>query len=65
MLRFLVKLALTVVVASSAWNLGSAYLTHHRFREAVRQATSEHRREEPLRQAILEEADRYGVPMAA
>jgi len=65
MLKLLVKLALAAFIASAAWRLGSEYLTHVRFREAVREATrSPDRSEERLRLAILDQAARFGVPLA-
>jgi hypothetical protein len=63
MVRLLVKLALAAFLASAGWRIGSEYLTHYRFREAVRQATLAHREEDDLRRAVLEEAGRFGVPL--
>jgi hypothetical protein len=64
MIRSLVKLALAVFVASAGWRVGSEYLTHYRFREAVRRATLEHRLEADLRRAVLEEAGRFDIPLS-
>jgi hypothetical protein len=57
-----VKLALVAVVATAGWRLGSDYIAHYRFREAVRQLTLDRRTETDLRQAILDEAARHGIP---
>jgi hypothetical protein len=64
MLRRLVKLALAAFLVIAGWRIGAEYVTHFRFREAVRQATLAHRAEGQLRRAVLEEAGRFGVPLA-
>jgi hypothetical protein len=64
MVRLLVKLVLVAVLASAGWRLGSDYMTHYRFREAVRQLTLDRRTEAGLRQAILETAAHHGIPQA-
>jgi hypothetical protein len=64
MVRLLVKLAIVALIATAGWRLGAEYLTHYRFREAVRAATVTHQSEEELRRVILEEAQRFGIPLA-
>jgi hypothetical protein len=64
MVKLLVKLALVAVLASAGWRLGSDYVAHYRFRDAVRQLTLDRRTEADLRQAILETAEHHGIPQA-
>jgi hypothetical protein len=64
-MKQLLKLALAALVANAVWRVGSEYVTHMRFREAVRVATLDAgSSDERLRTAIAEEADRLGVPMS-
>ena len=64
MLKQVVKLVLAALIAHAAWRVGSEYLTHFRFREAVRLASlaagpSDGR----LRDAILVEAEQRDIPL--
>lgn len=64
MLKQLVKLALAALIANAVWRVGSEYVTHLRFREAVRLATAAAGpNDEPLRRVITSQAERYGVPL--
>jgi hypothetical protein len=65
MVRLLVRLSLVALAATACWRVGTEYLAHYRFREAVRSATAVQRTADALRQAVLDEASRYGVPLAA
>jgi hypothetical protein len=66
MIRFFLKVALAALIANAAWQLGSAYATFYRFREAVTEASrfSATKSEETLRRRVLELASQFGVPVS-
>jgi hypothetical protein len=64
MIRLLIKLALAALIANAVYRVGSEYVTHLKFREAVRdtilyKSTSD----EDLRRKIAVIADEYDVPL--
>jgi hypothetical protein len=65
MLHLVIRLTLLALVAHAGWRLGAEYLTHYRFRDAVRQATlTGDRTQAGLRRAVLDAAARFEVPLA-
>jgi hypothetical protein len=64
MIRALVKLALAALIVNAAWRVGSAYATHLKFRDAVREAaTYDLSGEADLRQKILNLAEQFDIPL--
>jgi hypothetical protein len=65
MIRFLLKLTLAGLIAHAAWQLGSAYVTFFRFREAVAEASrfGAAKPEEALRRQVLDLAAQFDVPV--
>ena len=67
MLKLLVKLALTALVANAAWRVGSAYLQFYRFTDAVSQTAQfgGRRSRAELQQKVVEIAVQYDIPLPA
>ena len=64
MIRALVKLALAAFIVNAAWRIGSAYATHLKFRDAVREvATYDRFGEADLRQKVLSLAEQFDIPL--
>jgi hypothetical protein len=66
MIKFLIKLAIVVLIANAAWRVGSAYLTFYKFEDAVR-GTIQFRglkTDADLRKRILELATQADIPLA-
>ena len=64
MTRFAVRFAVAVFLAHAAYRIGSEYVTHLRFRDAVRAvATSSAMTDDDLRQRIMTLAVRHDVPL--
>src|SRR5712692_5322103 len=66
MIRLVLKLALSALIANAAWRLGTAQLTYYRFKDAVTESAQfgGDKSQERLRQRILELASAYDVPVA-
>ncbi len=66
MIKFIIKLALSVLVANATWRIGSAYVSHYRFEDAVREAALTPRvTDEQLRARIMELASENDAPLEA
>jgi hypothetical protein len=64
MIRLLIKLAFAAVLANAVYRVGSEYVTHLKFREAVRDAVLyKATTDEDLRRKIGALADEYDVPL--
>ncbi len=66
MIKTLVKLALAALIANACWRVGSAYLVHFRFQDAVLQVVEEGGRKsvEQLRSEIVDLTNDYDIPLA-
>jgi hypothetical protein len=66
MLKLLVKLALTALIANAVWRLGSAYMEFYRFTDAVSQTAQfgGRRTRAELAQKVMEAAAQYDIPLA-
>ena len=65
MIKFLIKLAVSVLIAHATWRIGSAYLSHYRFKDAAREAALTPRlTDAQIRERVMELADSYGAPLA-
>ena len=67
MIKFLIKLAIAGFIANATWRVGSAYLSHYKFEDAVRETAQFRGRksDDELRERIGELAAEYDVPVAA
>jgi hypothetical protein len=66
MIRFAVRFAVAVFLANAAYRIGSEYLTHVRFRDAVRDAVSATAKSDAeLRQTVMMLAEQHDVPLAS
>ena len=64
-MKLLIKLAIAALLANAGFRVGSEYLTHIKFRDAVRDAaTYKARTNEDLRSRIAALAQQYGVPQS-
>ena len=64
MIKFLIKLALSALIASATWQIGSAYAANYRFKDATEAAALTPRiTEEVLRARIMELAAQNGAPV--
>lgn len=66
-MKFIIKLLIAAAIANAAWRVGSAYLAHYRFKDAVEQLTQYRgdRTDDQLRSRILELAAQYDIPIDA
>ena len=64
-MKLIIKLLIAAAIANAAWRVGSAYLAHYRFKDAVEQLTlyRGERTDDQLRARILELAAQYDVPI--
>jgi len=66
MIRCVVRFAFAIFLANAAYRIGSEYLAHLRFRDAVKDAVSATRKsDDELRRAVVTLAEQHGVPLAA
>jgi hypothetical protein len=64
MIKFIIKLALTALVANATWQIGTAYLSHYRFKDAAREAALTPRvTDDQLRARIMELAAENDAPL--
>jgi hypothetical protein len=64
MIKFLIKLALTVLIAHATWRIGTAYVSHYRFKDGVQGAALTPRvNDVQLRARVMELASENDVPL--
>ena len=64
-MKFLIKLAITALLANAAFRIGTEYLLHYKFRDSVREdAMYRARNEEEMSQRVMETAASYNIPLA-
>ena len=66
MIKFILKLAVVVLLANAAWHVGSTYLNHYRFEDKVMEKVQYRARktDEELRKQIVELASQFDVPIS-
>jgi len=66
-MKLIIKLAVAALVANAAWRVGSAYMAHYKFKDAVSQEAqfSADKTPDALRQRVLQLAQQYDVPVAS
>jgi hypothetical protein len=63
-MKFLLKLALTALIASAGWRIGTAYVDHYSFRDSIREAAITQALDDvKLRARIFELGDRRGLEL--
>ena len=66
MIKFIIKLALSVLIAHATFRIGSAYLSHYRFKDAAREAALTPRATDAqIRDRIMELAEIHDIPLEA
>jgi hypothetical protein len=65
LIKLLLKLVVVALLANAAWRVGSAYVAHYKFKDAVQQAAlfRGNKKDDVLRQRIFELASDYDIPV--
>ena len=64
MIRLFLKLVIAAFIANAAWRIGTEYITHYKFRDAVREAAMyRNRNDDDLRQRVLALASEFDLPL--
>ena len=65
MIKLILKLVVVALVANASWRVGSAYVSHYKFQDAVQQSAlfRGNKTDEALRQRIFELASDYDIPV--
>ena len=65
MIRLIIRLAVAAVIANATWHIGSAYMSHYRFKDAVKEAAlfQTAKSDDQLKQRVLELASQFDVPL--
>ena len=65
MLKLILKLAVVALLANASWRVGSAYVSHYKFQDAVQQAAlfRGSKTDDALRQRIFELASDFDIPV--
>ena len=64
MIKFLIKVALAALIAHATWRIGSAYISHYKFKDSVREAALTPRiTDEQLRARIMDLASENDAPL--
>ena len=66
MIKFILKLLVFVVLANAAWRVGTAYLNHYRFEDAVLAAVQYRgtKTDAEVRKRVQELVSQFDVPLA-
>ena len=66
MIKLILRLAVAALVANPSWRVGSAYVSHYKFQDAVQQAALFRGStvDDALRQRIFEFASDFDIPVA-
>ena len=65
MIKLILRLAVAALVANASWRVGSAYISHYKFEDAVQQAAlfRGSMADDALRQRIFEFASDFDIPV--
>jgi hypothetical protein len=64
MIKFILKVALSVLIAHATWRIGTAYVSHYRFKDAAREvALTPRATDAQLRERIMELASENDAPL--
>jgi hypothetical protein len=65
LIKLILKLAVVALLANASWRVGSAYVAHYKFQDAVQQAAlfRGNKKDDALRQRIFELASDYDIPV--
>ncbi len=65
MIKLIIKLAIVALLANAGYRVGTEYLSHIRFRDAVREvATFRSTDNADLRRRIAQQAEKFDIPQA-
>jgi hypothetical protein len=64
-IKLIIKLAIVALVANATWRVGSAYVAHYKFTDAVEQTMTfkGNKSDEALEQRVLELATEFDIPL--
>ena len=65
MIKLILKLAVVALIANASWRVGSAYVAHYKFEDAVQQAAlfRGNKTDDVLRRRIFELASDFDIPV--
>ena len=65
MIKLIIKLAVVALIANATWRVGSAYVLHYKFTDAVQQAAlfRGNKTDDVLRLRIYDIASDYDIPL--
>jgi len=64
MIKFILKIALAMLIANATWRIGSAYVSHYKLKDAAREAALTPRATDgQIAERIMELAAMYGAPL--
>ena len=65
MIKLILKLVVVALLANASWRVGSAYVAHYKFEDAVQQAAlfRGNKQDDALRQQIFKLASDYDIPV--
>ena len=65
MIKLIIKLAVVALLANASWRVGSAYVSHYKFEDAVQQAAlfRGSQTDDVLRKRIFELASDFDIPV--
>jgi len=65
LIKLILKLAVVALVANASWRVGSAYVAHYKFTDAVQQSAlfRGNKTDDALRQRIFELASDFDIPV--
>ena len=65
MIRLVIRLAVAALIANATWHIGSAYVSHYRFKDAVKEAAlfQTAKSDEQMKQRVLELAGQFDIPL--
>ncbi|HEY3052362.1 MAG TPA: hypothetical protein VGK04_03135, partial [Thermoanaerobaculia bacterium] len=66
MIKLILKLIVVALLANAAWRVGSAYVAHYKFEDAVQQAAlfRGSKTDDVLRRRIFELASDFDIPVS-
>ena len=64
-MKLILKLVVVALVANASWRVGTAYVAHYKFKDAVQQAAlfRGNKTDDALRQKIFELASDFDIPV--
>ena len=65
-MRLIIRIIVAAIIANAAWHIGTVYISHFRFKDAVKETTlfQGAKTDEQLKQRVLDLASQYDVPLS-